>query len=100
MCSTNKSSINADVTAITLMEWGEPCITHSNPFLPIILSLQLLQSINSPACMIIKFIERIIKFSETLGPSDLALWLLQEVGNDYGDDIEKLKGTNNYNNNI
>lgn len=42
--------------------------------------------------MIIKFIERIITFSETLGPSDLALWLLQEVGNDYRDDIEKLKG--------
>ena len=42
--------------------------------------------------MIIKFIERIITFSETLGPNDLALWLLQEVGNDYGDDIEKLKG--------
>ena len=36
--------------------------------------------------------ERIIKFSEFLGPSDLALWLFQEIGNDYRDDIEKLKG--------
>ena len=36
--------------------------------------------------------ERIIKFSESLGPSDLALWFFQEIGNDYRDDILKLKG--------
>lgn len=34
-----------------------------------------------------------MKFSESLGPNDLALWLFQEIGNDYRDDIEKLKGS-------
>ena len=36
---------------------------------------------------------KIVTFSELLGPNDLALWLFQEVGIDYTDDIEKLKGT-------
>lgn len=38
-------------------------------------------------------IEKIVTFSGFLGPNDLALWLFQEVGDDYKDDIEKMRGT-------
>ena len=30
-------------------------------------------------------------FSESMSPTELAEWLLEDLGSDYGDDIDKLK---------
>lgn len=32
-----------------------------------------------------------IEFSESMSPTDLAEWLLEEIGSDFKDDINKLK---------
>jgi hypothetical protein len=34
-------------------------------------------------------------FCESMSPTELAEWLFEDLGNDFADDIDKLKSTNN-----
>ena len=55
-----------------------------------------MREIASEFCCLTLNTGRILEFSESLGPNDLAFWLFQELGNDYKEDIEKLKGQTNH----